>query len=304
MMSVNQFTRNFESRQAVIIADENTYAAAGKQIYDQFVLAEKTKVEPIVFPGVPMMYASYENVLRLEEMLRNLDATPVVVGSGTLNDLTKLASHHLGRPYMVIATAASMDGYTASGASISKDGFKQTFSCPAPRAILADLDVIMRAPDSMTASGYGDLLAKNVAGADWIIADALGIELIDPRAWEMVQGSLKESTAQPGLLVRKDPKTFERFVEGLMLSGLSLQYYKGSRPASGAEHLMSHLWEMHETTHGVYSHGLKVGLATIASAALYERLLVRDFSSLDVANVVREFPDRDAISPIHQANSP
>ena len=81
----------------------------------------------------------------MQAVLAASQAIPVAVGSGTINDLTKLAAHRLGRPYMVVATAASMDGYTAYGASITHRGSKQTFDCPAPLAVLADLDVIARA---------------------------------------------------------------------------------------------------------------------------------------------------------------
>ena len=78
------------------------------------------------------------------------DAIPVVVDSGTFNDLTKLASHHTGRRYMRVATAASMDGYTSSGALIIADGAKQTFNCPSSQACLADVDIIGKAPAYLT----------------------------------------------------------------------------------------------------------------------------------------------------------
>jgi glycerol-1-phosphate dehydrogenase [NAD(P)+] len=286
------FAEYFPGHKAIIIADENTFAAAGRQVQDLLSAAGLSCGDPIVYPGSPMLYANFDNVLRLEETLRPMDAIPVAVGSGTVNDLTKLASHRLGRRYLVVATAASMDGYTASGASISKDGFKQTFSCPAPVAVLADLDVMINAPQSMTSSGYADLLAKNVAGADWIIADALGVEEVNQRTWDIVQGHLGESTGNPSGLAQKDPQTFFLLVRGLMLSGLSLQHYQASRPASGAEHLISHLWEMAETPHGLYSHGLKVGLGTIASAALYDRILARDFTRLNVDRMVKVYPSR------------
>ncbi len=286
------FSRFFPGQKAVIVADENTYHAAGRQIHDLFSAAGMTACEPIVYPRKPLLYASFDNVLRLEESLRGIDAIPVAVGSGTINDLTKLASHRLGRRYMVVATAASMDGYTASGASISRDGFK------APIAVVADLDVMIRAPKSMTASGYADLLAKNVAGADWILADALSVEPVNQRTWDIVQGHLRESTNQPGLLASGDPQAFCNLVRGLMLSGLSLQHYQASRPASGAEHLISHLWEMAETTHGEFSHGLKVGLGTIASAALYDRVLIRDFTRLNVDRMVNAYLSREEVEAV------
>ena len=292
------FSRFFPGKQAVIVADEHTFNAAGRQIEELFSSAGLSAREPIIYPGQPMLYASFDNVLRLEESLRGFDAIPVAVGSGTINDLTKLASHRLGRRYMVVCTAASMDGYTASGSSISKDGFKQTFSCEAPVAVVADLDVMIRAPKSMAASGYADLLAKNVAGADWIIADALGVETINPRTWDIVQGHLRESTAQPDALAQGDPQAFFHLTRGLMLSGLSLQHYQASRPASGAEHLISHLWEMAEITHGQFSHGLKVGLGTIASAALYDRVLARDFTRLNVDRMVNAYLSREEVEAV------
>ncbi len=296
--TVGIFSRFFPGQKAVIVADENTFNAAGRQIQELFSSAGLTGGEPVIYPGTPMLYASFDNVLRLEETLRGVDAIPVAVGSGTINDLTKLASHRLGRRYMVVCTAASMDGYTASGASISKDGFKQTFSCKAPIAVIGDIDVMIRAPKSMAASGYADLLAKNVAGADWIIADALGVESINPRTWDIVQGHLRESTDQPDLLTKGDMQAFFHLTQGLMLSGLSLQHYQASRPASGAEHLISHLWEMAETTHGQFSHGLKVGLGTIASAALYDRVLARDFTRLNVDRMVNAYLSREEVQAV------
>ena len=292
------FTDMFPGQKALIVSDENTFDAAGNAVYSLLKKAGLAHGDQIMYPGTPMLYASFDNVLRLEESLRGIDAIPVAVGSGTINDLTKLASHRLGRRYMVVCTAASMDGYTASGASISKDGFKQTFSCKAPVAVLADLDVMIRAPKSMAASGYADLLAKNVAGADWIIADALGVETINPRTWDIVQGHLRESTTQPEALAQGDPQAFLLLTRGLMLSGLSLQHYQASRPASGAEHLISHLWEMAEITHGQFSHGLKVGLGTIASAALYDRVLARDFTRLNVDRMVNAYQSREEVEAV------
>jgi glycerol-1-phosphate dehydrogenase [NAD(P)+] len=289
------FAQCFGEKKAVVIADENTFAVAGDTVYLRLLAAGQISNSPYVFPGKPTLYADYENVLRVEEFLRNLDAIPVVVGSGTLNDLTKLASHRLGRPYMVVATAASMDGYTAFGAAISRDGYKQTFSCPAPYALLADLDIIANAPLKMTSSGYGDLIGKINAGADWMIADAMGIEPIQDRPWHLVQDSMRKWTANPQKLLTGDLQALEFLIEGLVLCGLALQIHQSSRPASGAEHLISHLWEMQETTHGSVSHGLKVGLGTIATSALFERLVKRDLSKLDIPMLCKNWPTRDQV---------
>ena len=186
-----------------------------------------------------------------------------------------------------MATAASVDGYTSFGASITKDGFKQTLTCPAPRAVVADLDVLAAAPAIMTASGYGDLLGKVPAGADWILADATGTDPIPPHVWALVQGSLREAIARPAQVRAGDLDALAGLVEGLMLSGLAMQVAGSSRPASGAEHYFSHLWELEGLAHGVDGgpppeHGLKVGVGSVAIAAFYERFLRRDLRDVDV----------------------
>ena len=106
-------------------------------------------------------------------MLKKTDAIPVAVGSGVINDLTKLTAHRCGRRYMCVGTAASMDGYTAYGASITYQGNKQTFDCPAPYGMALDPRIAAKAPKAMSASGYADLIAKIPAGADWMIADVV-----------------------------------------------------------------------------------------------------------------------------------
>lgn len=161
-----------------------------------------------------------------------------------------------------------MDGYTAFGSSIAVDGYKQTLNCPAPAACVADWTVMAAAPQVMTASGYGDLLGKVPAGADWIIADALGAEAIDDYVWGLVQGPLRASLAKPEALAAGDVPATGELAEGLVMSGLAMQAHESSRPASGAEHQFSHLWEMEG--HGVdikprrLSHGFKVAVGSVA----------------------------------------
>lgn len=273
-------------RTAVLVADENTMQAAGAVVQRAFESSAVRVREPFVFRD-PDLYAEYRFVERLEAALKPHDAVPVAVGSGTINDLTKLAAHLTQRPSLCVATAASMDGYTAFGSSITFQGSKQTFDCPAPVAVLADLDVLRAAPAAMTAWGYADLFAKVTAGADWILADALGVEAIDPRAWNIVQGGLHEAL--------KIPVAHDRLIEGLMLGGFAMQAAKSSRPASGAEHQFSHLWDMQHHTHEgrAPSHGAKVGIGTLAVTALYEALLRLPLHELDAAAAAAAWPDRE-----------
>jgi glycerol-1-phosphate dehydrogenase [NAD(P)+] len=286
------FRGQFPGAKAAVVADANTFAAAGRAVHDALTAAGLAGAAPLVFDAAGL-YAEMSCAERLEAALRAHGGIPVAVGSGTINDLTKLAAHRCGRPYMVVGTAASMDGYTAFGASVTYAGSKQTFTCPAPRAVLADLGVIRRAPSPMTAAGYADLMAKVVAGADWIVADALGVEPIDVRAWEIVQGGLRDALADPAGARGGDGRALGALVEGLMLGGFAMQWTRTSRPASGAEHQFSHLWDMEHHTHlgAAPSHGFKVGVATRFIAALYERALAAPLDRLDVAAACARWPE-------------
>jgi glycerol-1-phosphate dehydrogenase [NAD(P)+] len=289
------FQQQFGAKPALLVADPNTFAAAGQAALDAFRRAGHACREPFVFTH-PNLYAEHSHVLALEGALRGCDAIPVAVGSGTINDMTKLAAHRVGRPYLAVGTAASMDGYTAFGASIAYEGSKQTFSCPAPVVVVADLDVICAAPSGMNASGYADLLAKITSGADWLVADALGVEAIDRKAWSIVQGGLCEAVAQPAGVRNRDREAVRQLTEGLMLSGFAMQWAKSSRPASGAEHQFSHLWDMQHHVHQdqIPLHGFKVGIGTLAVAGLYEFLLAAQLEKLDVESCCAQWPD-DAV---------
>ena len=291
------FQEQFPGKTAVVIADPRTFAVAGREVSETLAAAGVTLVPAFIYAD-PGLYAELRFVEQLEAFLRRHDAIPVAVGSGTINDLVKLAAHRTGRPgYLCVATAASMDGYTAFGASITAQGAKQTFNCPAPTAVVADLDIISRAPAEMTASGYADLSAKITAGADWILADALGVEPIDSRAWAIVQGGLRDSLADPAGARAGRPSAIGPLVEGLMLGGFAMQWSRSSRPASGAEHQFSHLWDMEHHVHNgeAPSHGFKVGIATLAVTRFYEQLLAHDFSTLDVDRCVATWPAAAAV---------
>lgn len=289
------FADLFPGKQVLVVADENTLAAAGEPVLASLAAAGVTHAaDALVFPGVPTLYADYDNVQVVRKRLAELpDAVACSIAAGSLNDITKLASGELGRPYLNVCTAASVDGYSAYGASISRDGFKITRDCPAPAGLVADLDVMVHAPYRLTATGYGDLSEKIPAGADWILADELCIEPIDDGVWSLVQGSLWDALGRPDLIAAGDPEAIRRLAEGNLLSGLAMQAVKSSRPASGAGHQFSHTWEMEG--HGLdieppLSHGFKVAVGTVASCALWEEALTIDVAALDVEAIVARAP--------------
>lgn len=304
----NLFKEQFPGKKGLIIADKNTYPVAGESVHQHLSQADLEYAEPIVLDD-PKLYAEYSFVKQLVPHLQSADVIGVAVGSGVINDLVKRASHEVGKPYMCVATAASMDGYSAYGASITKSGAKMTMECAAPRVVVADLSVMCSAPSVSNASGYADLYAKIPAGADWILADALGVEEIDDRSWHTVQDGLAHALQYPKGVKTGDRAAIKPLTEGLMLAGFAMQSLQSSRPASGAEHQFSHLWDMeHHTfkgdmakTYGLYkdrdeqapSHGFKVGVGTLTVIALYERMFETPLDQLDVDKAVSQWKSLD-----------
>ncbi|MBQ9812505.1 MAG: sn-glycerol-1-phosphate dehydrogenase [Thermoguttaceae bacterium] len=268
------FKRLFPNQRAIVVADATTFELAGKRVAEELNASGISTDEPYVY-NEPGMHAEMRLVDMLKPRLAATDAIPVAVGSGTVNDLCKYSSSLVERSYMVVGTAASMDGYASFGASIEYNECKQTFSCPAPRGILIDMDVVCKAPVKMNAAGFADLIAKIPAGADWILADLIGTEPIDSIAWSLVQDSLRDWVANPEGVASGDRKALTFLTEGLIMSGLAMQKAKTSRTASGAEHQFSHLWDnQHHKFNGeAPSHGFKVGVGTVSTSALYERIL-------------------------------
>ena len=259
----------FPGKTPWIIADENTWNAAGKELSAML----KTKKEAKIFPAVPRLHP--DNAI-CDELAKEMDDTlvPVAVGSGVINDILKRASGVAGIPYCCVPTAASVDGYTSYGAALSVDGFKKTMPCPAPYAIIVDLSVLKRAPAEMFASGYADLLTKVPAGADWFIAESMRYEKRRADVWTLVQKDLRK-------WVKDQPDLYNVFM-GLAATGYSMQMYRDSRPASGAEHLMSHVWEMEGLSYKGedVSHGFKVAIGTMASVRLMYFIINHSFEEL------------------------
>ncbi len=287
------FNTLFSGRKACIIADDNTLAAAGREVYAALRAEGVEVVKPFIFDKPP--HADLAAVGKVMAYLKEQDAIAIAVGAGSINDICKVASFRLGRRYLCVATAASVDGYASSGAPMNIDGFKKTVPCSAPLGILADLAVLQRAPYELTASGYADLVAKVPAGADWIIADVLGAgnEPILDVPWSMVQGPLESWINHPYDLKNGEGSAFSDLFEGLTLSGFAMQAANSSRPASGCEHMFSHLWEMSgvKRPDGTEpSHGFKVAIGSLASIAAMESLFSQDFTSSDIEEAVTRYP--------------
>ena len=286
--AADAYRRHFGDAPAMVVADANTWAAAGERV------AAALGAPAHVLDAAPRPRPSTEAGRAVAAALG--DRIPVAVGSGVLNDLAKFAAHERDRRYLCVPTAASMDGYASAGAPLSDAGFKKTIPCRAPVAILADLGVIAAAPRRMAGWGYGDLAGKAPAGGDWILADALGIEPIDDDAWPMVQDALPGWLSRPEAVAAGEPGALAALFDGLAVSGLAMEVHGSSRPASGADHQIAHVWEMEGLARDgeAVAHGACVAVGCLVTLRLYDWLLGRDLARIDPGALAAAAPPEEA----------
>ena len=263
--------RDLGASHIFLVVDNYTYEAAGRQVeqlLDQAGLPYHKRVFQTETPLVPNEYA-LGSVLAA---MTSQDDMLLAVGSGTLNDVTKYVSARTGIPYVIAATAPSMDGYASTVAPTILDGFKTTLPAVYPAAIVADVDILKDAPMPMLTAGFGDIIGKFTSLADWRLSHQLNGEYYCPEVAGVIEAAVETCAANAKALAQREPQAIQAVTEALILSGLAMGMVGVSRPASGAEHQMAHYWEMDALRRGEEHplHGNAVGVGTVLAASLYE----------------------------------
>lgn len=193
----------------------------------------------------------------------------VACGSGSIHDLTRYAAHALKIPFVSFPTAPSVDGFVSNVAAMTVDGRKVTYPSTPPIALFADSEVYRTAPNSLTVSGVGDIVGKYISLFDWQFTCIITNEKINKEIF-----SLEEEAVKKVMSCDKNSEDYiDRVMECLVLSGIAIQMMGSSRPASGAEHHLSHLWEMNcinDNTDAL--HGEKVGVSSLLVLEKYKSL--------------------------------
>ena len=212
----------------------------------------------------------------IEEMMKQLDNPEVIVafGAGTIMDFGRYPAYKLGIPFVAIPTLASSDGFTANICSAILNGQKKSTPMCAPILVVADLDIIKGAPARLVASGINDILAKYISLTDWRIAHLVAGEYFCPMVAELAEHALKLMREAADKYAATGVADHEAMTMAQMESGLTRQLLNHSRAASGAEHLMAHLVELHpprfENAEGI--HGECVGVGTFECIKVYHEL--------------------------------
>jgi glycerol-1-phosphate dehydrogenase [NAD(P)+] len=239
-------------------------------------LRDVREIRQAVLEGQDLrVHADRETIGRAKEMVAGASCI-VTVASGTVADIGKAVSAaEGGLPHIIVQTATSVNGFADDQSVLLVDGVKRTTPTRYPDALIADAETLVDAPPPLNLAGVGDLLAMFTAPADWMLASQLGMaDSFAPTAVAMVRAHGDAVLAAAPRLTAGDPAAATLIARALTLSGISMGIAGTTAPASGMEHTVSHLIEMTMNKRGLDAafHGAQVGVSTIVSALLWERV--------------------------------
>ncbi len=272
MRQVPDIVKEYGAKRPFLVADRNTWEAAGCELQHLLNLAG-IEVVSFVFPmeriepdeeGVGSAVMHYDH---------NCDMV-IGVGSGVVNDISKILSGTAGVPYMIVGTAPSMDGFASATSSVARAGLKISLPSKCANVIVGDLDVLKNAPIRLLQAGLGDMLAKYVSICEWRIANELVDEPYCEKIAELVRASLQCCMDHADGLLKREEEAVQAVFEGLVVCGAAMEFAGLSRPASGVEHYFSHLWDMRGLEFGTHIdyHGIQCAVGTVMALRLYEQI--------------------------------
>lgn len=258
----------FAAGKLAVIDDAHTSAAYGDTVWR--ALKGRFDCERITLAAHPA--ADMRNVEDIRHRSGSCDAL-IAVGSGTVSDLCKYASHADGKAYAIFPTAASMNGYLSANASITVEGYKKTLPAHMPRAVFCDMGIIAAAPARLGKSGLGDCLARPTAQADWLLSHLLLATPYDELPFQLLAELEPQLFDAARGIAKGDMESIELLVQLLLLSGIGMTIAGGSYPASQGEHMIAHAYEMRAAGAPHSFHGEQIGVTAGTMARLQEQML-------------------------------
>ena len=259
----------------LIVADENTYKAAGEKV--ETALKDK-KLEKVIFDGEKILIPDEIAIEVVQKSIKDSDLI-LGIGSGVIQDLCKYVSFFAKMPYMIVATAPSMDGYASDGAAMILKRMKETVKAHLPVAIIADVDVLKNAPLDMLKAGYGDIIGKYSALCDWKLSNIINYEYFCQYIYDTTNQMIENTLKNPKGILERDEECIKAVMEALVIVGIMMSFAGSSRPASGSEHHLSHFFEIVGIVDDkpYFPHGIDVAYSTVVTAKVRENLLASAF---------------------------
>ena len=276
-----------------IVCDVNTYKVAAKQI-EEILKSGNVDYKTYTFQNEHLNPNEASVGSAFMHFDKSCDGI-LAVGSGVINDICKILAHHTALPYVIVATAPSMDGYQSMTSSMSMDGVKVSLPSRAADVVIGDVDILKTAPLRMLLSGVGDMLAKYVSICEWRISNLITGEFYCEEIAELIRYALKKIVENADKLLEGDPDAILAVFDGLSAGSIAMNYAGLSRPASGLEHSISHIFDMRAEECGESTdfHGIQCAIGTLLTVGMYEKLLTITPDKAKALSKIKSF-DKEA----------
>ena len=299
-------------KNALIVADKNTKRISGDKIskilsgagYEINII---TLSSPIRHKDVHVAWPTMKEVTIVTKAAKQYGSDFLLgVGGGSVIDVTKLAASELSQLYVSVPTSAAHDGMASPRAALKDKKGSISKSAASPMAILADTKIISKAPYRMLASGCADVISNLSAVKDWELAHRLkNVE------FSTFAASLSETSSKLLLYKAEDIRSgleeaVWQAVKCMITSGVAMSVAGTTRPASGSEHMFSHVLD--KIAPGKALHGEQCGVGAIMMMYLHgeDWEEIRDFlHTIGAPTTARELgiPKKKIIQALLEAQS-
>lgn len=260
---INELCRELKLEgRVLIVSGPKTYGIAGERLYD--ILEEEHDVEVVI-----TREGSVEEVEKVKRIVQEKDVDFLAgVGGGRVIDIAKLVSKETAREFLSMPTAASHDGIASSRASLKHGNSAVSIPARAPLGVLADTEIISKAPYRLIASGCGDIISKFTAVKDWELAHRERGEEISEYAAALSLMTAKIVMDSREVIRKKTEESVRKVVKALISSGVAMSIAGSSRPGSGSEHKFSHALDRISPAPSL--HGEQCGVGSIMMMHLHK----------------------------------
>ncbi len=267
----NILKENNFPQKLLLVADKNTLNAA------KGIVESLTGFDITYHIYDDLRVAEMRHVEELEALVKDQEIGILSVGTGSVNDPCRMAASRQDKMLCIFATAPSMDGFASYNAPLVQDGFKITYGAKSPEVVIGDTAILAKAPIELKAAGFGDMMAKYVGLIDWQISHLLTGEYYCEAIANLVRTAVDDLMAMADKVTANDEYTAGKIFESLLMTGIAMSFTQNSRPASGAEHMISHLIECVQLRDNIIPnfHGDDVGVATLTVLKYYNELAKR-----------------------------
>ena len=249
-------------KNGMMITGEQTYKTAGKTVAE---LMEEGKYNiQVHMTGA----VTEENVDEAIGFGHDCKANFILgVGGGSKIDAAKLVAANLHIPFISIPTSAAHDGIASGRASLKLDRGPKSIDAVTPMGIVADTEVISKAPHRYLAAGCADVISNLTALQDWDYASRLRAEQISSSAYALAMLAANSIIDNASLISLGNEESTWLAMKPIIISGVAMSVAGSSRPTSGSEHMFSHALDLMHVSSAM--HGEQCGVGAIMMMYLH-----------------------------------